>query len=288
MIIENQKYLVIKELSNGVDTKRFLLKKEGENKFYNVTRQNHDTVSGEEVKFLLEQTKNESFVDFFDYVTKPDYLYVFMRYDQHDTLEGKMANENCKLVERLEIIRKVIEKIIILNMPIYFLNTIMQRDRIFVSRELDITFDYDLRDLAHFDKVTRAQVSGRLAELLKFVFKKEIELKAIDEMEALIRVLEEDKIELNEELMRLFHPIYTGYQENTVIVPQTKKFKSWEKIKSLGKYMEVAGKIAVLAIAIAYLGLSIKNLTAESEVNANFTYIGTQEIRNTEATEITE
>ncbi len=288
MIIENQKYLVIKELSSRDDTKRFLLKKEGENKFYNVTRQKHDTVTGDEVKFLLEQTKNSSFVDFFDYVTKPDYLYVFMRYEEHDTVEDKLDNENCRLVERLEIMKKIIEKIIILNMPIYFLNSIMCKERIFVSRELDITFDYDLYDLAQFDKVTRADVSKKLAELFRFVFKREIEMKAIDEIDALIRVLEDDRVELDEDLMRIFYPIYTGYQESTVVVPKTAKFKSWEKIKSLGKYVELVGKITVLVVALAYLGLSIKNLTAESEVNTNFTTIGTQEIRNTEATEITE
>lgn len=278
MVINHETYLVIKELGSSDSIKEFLVKKQDTEDYFHVTQQDRDSVTGEEVKFLLEQTKNPTFVDFCDYITTPDYLQILMKYETSMTLEEKLQIENCNLVERLEIMKHILERIMILNMPSYFLHSAITPQGILISRSLDIAFDYDLKTIAGFKEITFQDVEVKFAHIFRILFSEEIKLKAIKELENLVYGLEHGEFEQFEDIYGAFRTIYKLYVNNPVIKPQTRQFKWWEKIKSLSRFLGILTKIAVFGVAIVYLILSIQNFTAEPDVNQNFTQIGTKMI----------
>lgn len=288
MIIGNRSYVVIKEIGVNDGVSVYLLKREDANLFYTATKQPRETVNGEEIKFLFEQSKNEIFQDFMDYYTTPEYLYVIMKYEESLTLSRRLEEQACTLVERLEIAKKILEKLVILNMPTYFLGNIMDLEKIMYSDSMEVSFDYRLYDIANFNDTKSEDVGKKLAKIFEELFHKELQMKAMKEIQSLIKKLEQGKINQLDDVISTFFPIYTKYMENPNVEAESKTYKNWEKIKSLTKHLALVMKILLMGLAIAYLVVTIIDFNSESDVQENFTWIGTEEIRNTDIEEVEE
>lgn len=288
MIIDNQNYLPIQEFGQVGDVTCYLFKQAKANQFYAVTAQSRKTVTGDEIKFLFEQSQNKIFTDFVDYYTMPDLLYVFMKHQQQPTLQQKLDAENCSLPERLQLVKNILERLAILDMPLYFMGNILDSNHVLVSDGLDISFDYQLYDIADFANTTAEQVAEKMADLLALIFDKELQMKAMKQLRVLIQKLRQGRIAVKDEIIQEFYPIYSYYTEHPDIEKQTRQFKQLEKIKKLAKYLGVAIQLGVIALAIAYLVWSILMINDEGEVVQNFQSIGTQEIKDTSLSDSTE
>lgn len=278
MILEKEKFLLMKEFPPEGDTQQLLMRKEDATLFLQVTKQSRETVTGEEIKFLLEQSKNKDFTDFYDYSTNPESISIMMRYEESKTLKSRLDEVVMLFPERLAIMKAILERMLILNMPLYFLQTVAEGERIFLHESMDIRFDYNLGDIAQFESASFSKFSKKLAALVRLLFERELSLGAVPKLSGLVYGLEYQEFKSLEDIYESYHDAFKNYSEDFEIVPQNTSFKLWDKLKALASYLTIVIKIAIVAVALFYTVSSVIDYMAEPEVSDNFQTIGSRSI----------
>ena len=86
----------------------------------------------------LNNSIQESFTDFVDrFVYEGDLCLVF-KYYRGISLSQKLTYEYCSLSERMTMGKKILDRILLLDMPLYFLKNCLAGERIIVKPSLDI------------------------------------------------------------------------------------------------------------------------------------------------------
>lgn len=271
MRVRDREYLIVREVEQSAQGTQYILKDATQNCFYKVLVQQKDSISGSIITFLSDQIKNKPFTDFVDYMNDFDHLYVFMRYQSHQTLAQKIELEVCPLAERVEIAKKLLEKIIVLNIPPYFSYGALDAQHVQVSRTGEILFDYNLQNLHNAFRVKEGQSIRRLAELFRWMFAKELDREIMPELETLLYEMEYGQITHITDIFARFYPIYR--KENPASESHGLREKILAKFQKFLKYTVVLTKILVVALAIYYLYASIEAYVTY-DYYTNFSQIG--------------
>lgn len=202
------------------------------------------------VEFLYEQVANEAFTDFQDcFISEETLLLVFSNYEGRE-LEQKLGKESCSFHERLEIVKKILERLILLDMPCYFASRCLQMENIFITPSLDISFRYQITDIEHNRDYSMKQVQNRLQEIIKFVFREELRKEVIEPLEVFLKVLAQQTFDHYLELYQGFLSVREkslAISEQDLTIPRTRLFRIWDKLKALFKPLK---RIMVLAVLI--------------------------------------
>lgn len=285
MIIRNleQRYLVIHKLEseNGADQYLCRNADSDSGREYRIARVGLPTVGGELVRFLMEQIHRENFTDFVDYFTDADYLYVVMNCGHGNPLGQKLSQESCRLEERMEITKNLLEKTVLLDMPPYFLYGAMRSEGIRVAPTLDVEFDYEMNDIAEFDLIGFEQAQRRIGEILEILFGRELELEAFPAMKALIYGVKHGEYTTVLSVHEAFLSIYSERKEKSgqALTPQSLSFRLWERIKKLGILAKKAVYAGILLLALAYLVITVRDFRTPAPAAEIFEKIGTLQIR---------
>lgn len=285
MVIRNmeQRYIVIHKIESGDGSDQYLCRNldSDSDREYRIARLELRKVSGELVRFLLEQIHQENFTDFLDYFTDADYLYVVMNRGRGNTLDQKLSQENCRLKERMEVAKNLLEKAVLLDLPPYFLNGTMRGRGILVTPSLEVGFDYEMNDLAGFARIGFEQAAGRIGKILETLFARELGLEALPEMKAFIYGLKHGEftglLDVHEAFLTIYYQ-WEGKSEQA-LKPQSFSFRLWEKLKKLGIVVKKAVYAGILLLALAYLVITVRNFKTPEPVVENFEKIGTLHIR---------
>ncbi|MFI3227516.1 MAG: hypothetical protein R3Y09_08915 [Clostridia bacterium] len=272
MLIRDKEYLIVREVSNDDNSSQYVLKNSTEEGLFKVLVRKKESFNGNLIKFLTNQMKNKAFTDFVDYMTDYNNLYVFVKYNDCQNLEQKLKQEVCTLSERLSIAKSIIEKIIILDIPAYFAYSSLEMQNILVAKNMDIHFDYDMREIENAHLVKEGQCVVKLAKILQNLFKKELEDEIMPEMQTLIYNMQYGEISEVSKVFERFYRIYTN--ESPLSEESALKEKLIQKFKRFLGGLGFLMKFVILAIAIYYLFASI-NAYKTHEFNQNFTQIGT-------------
>lgn len=258
------------------------IKEEGKpDQSFRAARQEVVRVSGEEIRFLMEQVKNVSFTDFVDFFNDGDSLYVMMKSGGGDSLSEKLAGERCSLSERLELGKNILERLLILNPAPFFISAAMDRELIRALPSDEVEFDYDLSGLEHFQETDFMAASKRMGEVYAFLFEEELSLRAIPELETLVYRFRQGEIGDVMEAYKQFLPVYQSWRgrEPGDLKPKNFWFTLWERLKGIGRLLKKLVAPALLLLALAYLAASISWFLAEPGAKKEFSSIGTVEIR---------
>lgn len=281
MIIRNltKKYMVTQEYLGNEDVRQYICYELDvpEKSQYCAVCQKLSSVRGEEIRFLMEELKNENFSDLTDFFINDDCLYVLLKHHVGNDLGHKIASEKCSLDERLEIIKNLLEKILILNMPVYFFASAMDVSRIIITKSNEVYFTYDCRNIVEFDSVQFQNGAKALANVIKFVFAYELKERSMPELETFVYNLGNNGmtkyLEIYEKYWQVYQ-IYFGIKQED-LEPRSLKFKIWDIIKKVGSFIKKLIQPALLMLAIGYLIVSIMGVLSEHGVNENFKTIGT-------------
>ena len=291
MIIRNlaKKYMVTQEYMSGENVHQYLCYETSEpkNRRYCVVCQEISSVNGDEIRFLMEQLNNESFTDLVDFFTGDGYLYILLNYYGGNSIRQKLSSEKCGISERLEIVRNLLERILILNMPYYFFNSAMSIDFIKVTNSYEIYFTYGCLNISEFDSVGFQDGAKSMADVIEYVFSEEIRLRSMPELFAFIYDLRHGALKSYLDFYERYWNIYQIYfgKSQEDLTPKSFKFKLWDFIKKVGSFLKKLIKPALLLLAVGYLIMSIAGLFAQPGVNENFKTIGTVNVESSDTHE---
>lgn len=271
MLVRDKEFLIVREVCARDDGTQFIFKDPSSDNFYKVLVQKKDSISGDLIKFLSKQIKNKPFTDFIDYMNDFENLYVFMKYDENICLKEKITEEICTLSERLTIAKKIIEKIIILDIPPYFSSSSMSVENILVSKSGDIFFDYDLQEINSAFRIKEAQSIQKMAEIFIFLFEKELKEEVMPEMQTLIYNMQYGEITKITTVFERFYRIYT--KENPLSESNSFSEKLVQKFQRLLGKLGFLMQFLLIGLVIYYLIASI-NMYNSHDFNENFTQIG--------------
>ena len=167
-----KKYIVIKYSFSDSNVERYICQEETGGEKYTIVRVKNRQWIAKAVEFLMHQRENSHFTDFTSCFFSDECLYVVMRYAEGISLEEKLQNEVSSLEERLAVGKGILERILILNMPDYFLKDCLKAESIILSASLEVSFQYELLNIADYERVQFWQVqSCLLRKISRFGFR---------------------------------------------------------------------------------------------------------------------
>lgn len=284
MVIRNleKQYRVIREWEGQAQDGiiQYICREEKEQRDCRLARQELKSVSGDQIRFFMDQIHSEAFTDFLDFFTDSNYLYLVMAHPEGESLAGKLE-ESCSLKERMEIGKNLLENMILLNLPEYFFQSAMDLRLITVSRSLEVRLGYDLSGLERFREYGFEKGARKLAAVLSALFKEELDIRAFPPMETLIYDLGDNRFESLLEIYGRFQELYREWadRKEEQLRPESFSFRLWERIKQAGRLLKRLAAAGVLGLALLYLAVSVMEARKEPGYADNYDSIGTLEIQ---------
>lgn len=282
MVIHNlsKQYRVIREWVGEGETLQYICREETEQKDYRIAKQDLKRVSGNEIRFFMEQLHNEGFRDFIDYFTDAQNLYLVMAHPAGESLASKMQ-ESCSLKERLEIGRNLLEHIVLFNLPPFFFKAAMNSELIMVSRSLEIGLGYDLSHLGEFEESDFHEACVMLGQILSELYKEELSIRAFPPMEVFIYDLKDNGFATVLEIYERFQSIYEEWadKKKEELKPESFAFRFWAFVKKIGNLLKKLFTLAILLAAVAYLVFSVREAIRMPDKHDNYSVIGTLKIQ---------
>lgn len=269
MLVRDKEYLVIREIYSDTHCTQYIVKEVTSNIFYKIAVLEKQYIVPELILFLSEQIKNQPFTDFVDYHTEYEKIYIFMKYVEHKSLEEKLKTETCVFDERMDIAIKILEKIIVLDIPPYFSANSCTLEYILVSPSGDVYFNYHMKDLDSVHTITEWDSMLAFSKVLRMLFAKELKDGIIFDMEQLIYDIEYGFVSKTTDVFAIFHKITI----NPIQLEHSFKEKMVIFFKRLWVFLGHLMKVFMIILAIYYLLLSIKDYR-QHDYNDNFEQIG--------------
>ncbi|NLL17521.1 MAG: hypothetical protein GX262_00665 [Clostridia bacterium] len=226
--------------------------------------------------------QKETFTDYIEHFVFEDDLYIVLKYYRGVSLSEKLRSDYHSLGERMKIGKGILERIVFLGMPLYFLKNCLHGERIIVRPNLDVFFNYvpsDINELAVVDD--RAVLKG-FATIFKMLFHKELSMQSappINEFNSALRNEQHfDSIEIYKQYNKMCREVAL-IPEEELKKPKSKLFLFWEKVKRQFKVLKKILAVGLMIVGIIYLAYTAKEAINPTINKVNhFEFIGTLEI----------
>lgn len=264
-------YEVLRQLSSTSRMAEFLCQEPQLQEAYLLVRISEPTLAKRFTQFLEEKIRGTEFPDYKECFQSDGNFYAVFTYSLDRTMADKLGMENCTGRERTEMVRSLLEQMLLRNPHPYFMRNALQPDMITVDDGLNVDWNYHLDEVMTFDYCTMEAVCQRLADVIKLLFEEELQRERCPLLFSYLHALEEGKMSDYLELYRKFMPVYeTLCEEEEGYLPQTFLQRCWEtcrkiidKPDSLKGYLRlgkryVAKKLAFVTVLL--FGLVILSL----------------------------
>lgn len=241
------------------------------------------------IEYFTKETARLENEDFSEYFTFEGRLYVVFPYSSEKSLEEKLSGEDCSFLERLEMAKKLQERMVYLELPPGLFMDALNMRQITVSDSLDIRFNYRLDNGERIAGYGIRDIADSLAKIYRRLFKEELERKNCPGLKEYLLWLEEGTYTSYMDLYSRFYEVYETLkevkEEDMEEVP-SRIFKIWERIKKLAGGLRTVLAVVFVIGACMYLIYNIilfLSPKAGETVNV-YQNIGTMEIRQTAET----
>ncbi|MFP3153562.1 hypothetical protein LQZ18_03880 [Lachnospiraceae bacterium ZAX-1] len=284
MIIQalDKDYLVIKRGSFDERVERYLCKCSVDSEIYMLILIKDRQLIHDVAEYITAAANSEKFLDLHSCFSSEDGFCVVCRHVMGRSLKNKIRYEYLALEERLAIGRKILEKIILQNLPAYFLCDTLFSETVVVHENLDIGFTYELIDLDHFKEYGMEQAMERIAAIMEELFHEEVGKN-------MLPPLLEFCHNLNTHHLRNYMDIFQAYEKTCETIqgmapeereiPRTWLFRQWAKIVRLGKPLKKIAAAILLILAIVWLMYVIGRPEPLQKGQNVYDYIGTLPIQ---------
>jgi len=231
---------------------------------------------------LADAAANSAFTDFIEHFIFDDMLCIAMGYTQGVTLRDRLDTEGYTLPEKLELGRRILERMILCELPDYYLTKCADVSSIVVDSDMTLHFNYDIDDVKDAHTYTRAGAMEKVAALIRTFFAREEENYVSAELTAFLSELPRH-IEAGD-LVALYGAYHEMMQKATASDAKPAGedsfwHKLWEKCKKLGGVLRRVLMVLLLIAAAVYLIYTIGETKNDGTKHTNFTKIGTVEIK---------
>lgn len=274
-------YLMIGYIEQGVQSELCLCENiEDHRRFLMARIMDPEQIRGS-VGFFYEQAENWAFTDFEECTVDGEDLLTIFVYPQGQVLEEKLSGEYTGIVERLDVVKNILERFILQNIPAYFAARCLRPGGVWVKRSGEVSFLYDVAGAERGADFGMREVSASLCSLLERVFSGELKKETVPELKKFLKELQEDSFSDYMELYRRFQEVQKVLLElpqEALVLPKTWIFRVWDRVK---KFFKPLKKLVALALFIAALAYMVWTLQAASQPAASMNVleqIGTLDI----------
>lgn len=229
------------------------------------------------VSWLTDNINREAFADYREHFIYDGQLCIVMKYTQGVNLASKLATENVPFRERMELARKILEKVVIQEIPDYFLAKCFLPEQMIIAQDLSVSFNYPIEDI-----ITDRQQNGRenIVSVFRLIFQRELDRKVPDLLMDFIKKLpgltEKRMMDVYSEYYILMGKL-ENYNEKDE-QPKTFWYKLWDKIKQILGVLKKALIIILIVLSVCYLIYTIIDPGKNKTSNGHFHSIGTVDI----------
>lgn len=283
MMIEtvNKTYHVIGYLGQDEKKEVYLCESVRDRERYLVIRLKDQKLVTDTVEFLYGQVENKAFKDLEQCFVFEECLHLAFLYHRGESLEDKLQGEHIGLRERLELEKKILEKMVLLSMPSYFQCRCLRPGNIYVTRSLEVTFAYSVEDLEHYGVYTIRDVQDELCRVTEALFRDELKKEVIDPAEEFLAFLRQEEREDYLEIYRRYLEVYQqvlGLAEKDMEMPNTWIFRIWDRIKKQFAPLKRIIVVAILLLGLGCLIWTIGDAMKPAAPAVIMTQIGTEEL----------
>lgn len=237
----------------------------------------------EKMKYLIqaftEKESNYTFYDLYECFSKNGFFYIAFIHVKGQSLREKLSSERCTLRERLEIGKNIMERAILLSMPLFLQNEVMNPDNIIVSSDLSISFSYEISSLPNSSEMKFDLIMDNLTSVMEFLFSVEIERNESEDIKKFIETCNEynfkDFLEFFQEYTR-FYDVIISQDAGGFIKPNTLLFRIWKKIKHF--FVKAKGILIKIVLLILIIFMLKTIFATEEKQGTDFKRIGTVDI----------
>lgn len=249
-------YEVLQQLSRGGAVSHYLCHEQGAEPevLWDVAEFCQPGIIDQVILMALELKENPAFGDFSEYFPDEGRVYLVFSY-----LEGQsLAMETVELLPaetRFSLVQKVLEKLVLMNLPVFLQWEVLQPEHVRVSwmegqgePETEIGFFYELGDLKRLGEIAEQDVWDRLGPLIELLFQEELEKGYYSELEAFLKALGAGDLNSVMEVYQawlLLLPVLTEVRGPKKVVKE-----SWiDRLKKRQKQVMTAVKL-ILAVVV--------------------------------------
>lgn len=235
------------------------------------------------MQYLTTKISSGIFNDYIEHFVFEDDFYIVLKYYRGVSLTEKLNREHCSLGERLKLGAKILEKIVLLNMPPYFQKNCLTEERIIVKPSLDISFNYLLSDIREFAAADDKAVLKVFIDIFNKLFAEELARQSVpplNQFSVFLQTEEQfDSIEIFRQYAEMCREV-ESLPEEEIQKPKSRWFLLWERVKKLLTVLRKFLAAALLILAICYLIYTIGNaINPKVELQKHFDYIGNVKIQ---------
>lgn len=234
------------------------------------------------MEFLMLQLENHHFTDFISCFAGEEYLHIAMAYAEGISLMDKLQNEECPLEERLITGKNILQKIMLQDMPDYFLKECLAEENVILTPDLEVGFRYSLSGITGYDKVQYVHVLKKLRRLFEILFSRELKQKMIPPLNQFYHSLGAGKYKDILEIYKAYidmQKAVQGMPAEDIVMPKTWGFSLWDKIKKVFAPLKKILAVLLMLCAILFLINTVRRQMQEDGEKRIFEYIGTLEIQ---------
>lgn len=227
---------------------------------------------------LMLQLKNIAFEDYNECFSGKGYLYAVFSYSVFPDIRTKIPE--CMLNERLDIGKRLLERIILINIPYYFLYCALNERNVTITNALDVRFNYYPDETERYNEIGINEIRERVYIIFGMLFESEILLHTSADIDMFMKKLSGDEFDDIFGIYRLYCTLYRKMTaaDNVMLKPYTFPFRLWDKVKESAMVIKGFIKEIILAAAAVYLIYSLFNTQAAAENAYDFEKIGILEI----------
>lgn len=277
-----KQYTVLRILTEDEHISRYVCQDESDQSAYLVFKIHEKDWIVKTLSFLTDQVNNRDFSDMVSCFFCEESLFIVMRKAEGTTLEEKLSDEECSMTERIAMGRSILDKLMIQNMPEYFMKDCLNTSAILMSHSLQAGFCYNLNNLYDYGEVVFQDVCNRIADIMNELFKYELKKRILSVMDKFIKDLTygefKDILSVYKEYDEVCKKI-AGMTAEELNEPKTWPFRLWDRFKKIWPGIKRVIALALLVAALVFLAITIKNIGNEGNENKSFSYIGTLTIK---------
>lgn len=284
MVIEtyDKVYTVVQHKVSGLHKDIYICKNKEDGRLYTIIRIKDKKNTAKIVEFICEQKRNTKFSDLVEYFVFNEDLHIVFQYIRGMALEQRLK-QVCTLEERMGIGKKLLEKLVLFRLSPYLLCQCLELNNIFVTDNLEVSFNYTLDKVEEYENYTDRQAIVYVYRVMQVLFAKELKKNVIEPMEKFLKTIQ--TYEVFECLQ-----IYKSYCESCDMIKNIPDdeleisknwfYRFWEKVKSFRQVIKGALLFLIFLGVFIYMIYSIQNSLRNKGYQKNYNAIGTVEIHN--------
>ena len=189
------------------------------------------------------------------------------------------------LKERLGMTMKLLERLVISDVPAYFAAGALSPETVRFTPAQDCSFDFNLSDFPDYAKVGFQEACSALYQVYAELFKTELKAESIAEIKSQAVRLKGRGYKNWLEILEEFRPIYEKYSQTEEEKLENKSFwfRMWDKVKALGQQLKRFALLAVVLLALAYTVFAIRNYMQPTVQKDVYPAIGDLQLHTTSA-----